>query len=258
MSIDHHSVRYAARHHSAGTGAGGVLPGERRNGCNLATVKELVVAVKNGFDAVAATMLLLGMTLALAHAHDPATLDSLPSGHGGQVRMAGPFHIELVILGREAAEGNRLVLVYLQNHMFEDVSSGGLKGVVKFLDGQRVTTVSLVPIEANGFSGRGAFEVNPSVIAEVSITDKDGEVWSATYTPFAVKAPNARTSSLRPKSNTAASACEPSVAGEDRHMVDRAFTHPYNLLLACHRFNCRDVAPTPALRDHRLRSAWRL
>jgi hypothetical protein len=141
---------------------------------------------------IVATTLLFGMIFAPVHAHDPATLDSLPSGHGGQVRMAGPFHIELVILGREAAQGDRLVLVYLQNHMFEDVSSRGLKGIARFLDGQRVTTVSLIPIDGNGFSGKGAFDVNPSVTAEVSITDKDGKIWSATYTPFAVKVPNAR------------------------------------------------------------------
>jgi hypothetical protein len=151
-----------------------------------------VVARTIGFHAVVATMLLLGMTLAPVHAHDPAALDSLPSVHGGQVRMAGPFHVELVILGREAAQTDRLVLVYLQDHMFEDVSSDGLKGIARFLDGQRVTTVSLIPIEANGFSGRGAFDINPSVTAEISITDKDGEAWSATYTPFAVKVPSAR------------------------------------------------------------------
>jgi hypothetical protein len=76
--------------------------------------------------------------------------------------------------------------------MFEDVSSNGLKGIVRFLDGQSVATVSLIPIEANGFSGKGAFDVNPSVTAEVSITDRDGEVWSATYTPFALKGPSAQ------------------------------------------------------------------
>jgi hypothetical protein len=151
-----------------------------------------VVARTIGFHAVVATMLLLGMPLAPVHAHDPAALDSLPSVHGGQVRMAGPFHVELVILGREAAQRDRLVLVYLQDHMFEDVSSDGLKGIARFLDGQRVATVSLIPIEANGFSGRGAFDISPSVTAEISITDKDGEVWSATYTPFAVKVPGAR------------------------------------------------------------------
>ena len=141
---------------------------------------------------IVATALLFGMIFAPVHAHDPATLDSLPSSHGGQVRMAGPFHIELVILGRESAQKDRLVLVYLQNHMFEDVSSRGLKGIARFLDGQRVTTVSLIPIDANSFSGKGAFDINPSVTAEVSITDNDGKVWSATYTPFAVKVPNAR------------------------------------------------------------------
>jgi hypothetical protein len=132
------------------------------------------------------------MVFAPVHAHDPATLDSLPSRHGGQVRMAGPFHIELVILGQESAQRDRLVLVYLQNHMFEDVSSGGLKGSTKFFDGQHVSTVSLIPIDANGFSGKGTFDINPSVTAEVSITDKDGKVWSATYTPFTVKVPSVR------------------------------------------------------------------
>ena len=151
-----------------------------------------VVARTNAIHAIIATTLLLGVNVAPVHAHDPATLDSLPSVHGGQVRMAGPLHIELVILGRAAAQTERLVLVYLQNHMFEDVSSNGLKGIVRFLDGQRVTTVSLNPIEANGFSGRGAFDINPSVTAEISITDKDGQVWSATYSPFAVKVSSAR------------------------------------------------------------------
>jgi len=131
------------------------------------------------------------MTLSLVRAHDPATLDSLPSVHGGQVRMAGPFHVELVVLGLEAAQTDRLVLIYLQNHMFQDVSSAGLKGIARFMDGQRVTTVNLIPIESNGFSGRGAFDVNPSVTAEVSITDKDGEAWSAIYTPFAANAKRA-------------------------------------------------------------------
>jgi hypothetical protein len=151
-----------------------------------------VVARANVFHAIVATTLLLGVAVAPVHAHDPATLDSLPSAHGGQVRMAGPFHIELVILGRDSAQRDRLILVYLQNHMFEDVSSNGLKGIARLLDGQRVTTVSLIPIEANGFSGKAAFDINPSVTAEISITDRDGKVWSATYTPFAVKPPAAR------------------------------------------------------------------
>jgi hypothetical protein len=155
-------------------------------------IRASVLARRSGARAIAATAL-LGMIFATVSAHDPATLDSLPSAHGGQVRMAGPFHVELVVLGQEGTETERLVLVYLQNHMFKDVSSAGVKGIARFMNGPQVTTVNLIPIETNGFSGRGAFDVNPSVTAEVSITDKDGEVWSATYTPFAAKAQSART-----------------------------------------------------------------
>jgi hypothetical protein len=151
-----------------------------------------VVARRNASCAIVATIL-IGMTFSLVRAHDPATLDGLPSVHGGQVRMAGPFHVELVVLGLEVVQTDRLVLVYLQNHMFQDVSSAGLKCIAIFMDGQRVITVNLIPIESNGFSGRGAFKVNPSVTAEVSITDKNGEAWSATYTPFAAKVRKAPT-----------------------------------------------------------------
>jgi hypothetical protein len=147
-------------------------------------LRERFVARRSRANAITATIL-LGMIFATVSAHDPATLDSLPSAHGGQVRMAGPFHVELVVLGQEAAQTERLVLVYVQNHMFKDVSSAGLKGIARFMNGHRVTTVNLIPIETNGFSGRGAFDVNPSVTAEVSITDRDGGVWSASYTPFA-------------------------------------------------------------------------
>jgi hypothetical protein len=150
------------------------------------------VARRNASYALVATIL-SGMPFSLVRAHDPATLDSLPSVHGGQVRMAGPFHVELVVLGLEVAQTDRLLLVYLQNHMFQDVSSSGLKCIARFVDGKHVTTVNLIPIESNGFSGRGAFKVNPFVTAEVSITDKNGEAWSATYTPFAAKVRNAPT-----------------------------------------------------------------
>jgi hypothetical protein len=137
--------------------------------------------------AIVATTLLIGMTLNAVHAHDPATLDSLPSIHGGQVRMAGPFHVELVILGREGAQRDRFILVYLQDHFFNDTSSAGLKATVKFIDGPHATTVNLIQIGGNGFSGTGSFDINPSVTAEISVIDTHGELWSASYTPFAVK-----------------------------------------------------------------------
>jgi hypothetical protein len=92
-------------------------------------------------------------------AHDATTLDAMPSAHGGQVRMAGPYHIELLLEGSGAA-GVRPIRVYLQNHAFEAVTSSGMIGSIKLTDG---------------------------TIDRSSVTTKDGHVSSATFTLFAKK-----------------------------------------------------------------------
>lgn len=49
-------------------------------------------------------LLLLGALAGVsrhAYAHSDDYLDSLPAPHGGQIRMAGPLHLELVIADRE-------------------------------------------------------------------------------------------------------------------------------------------------------------
>ena len=67
------------------------------------------------FSAVLASMSLL------ASAHTEEFFDSRPSPHGGQMRMTGPYHLELVSRDNE-------LLVYLMDHADSELSVNGGSG----------------------------------------------------------------------------------------------------------------------------------
>jgi len=122
-----------------------------------------------------ATLLALGLSLP-AIAHDDATLDAMASPHGGQVRMAGPYHYELVL-------GENAVSVYLTDHADQPVASEGVSGNAIILSGSRAT-IPLTPSGDNRLDGQGAFEAGPEMRAVVSLTFPDGSTWQARFTPW--------------------------------------------------------------------------
>jgi hypothetical protein len=119
-------------------------------------------------------------------AHDAMTLDAMPSAHGGQVRMAGPYHIELLLDGSGAASV-RPIRVYLQNHASEAVTSSGMTGSIKLTDGTIERSITLKPTGINSLIGSGSYSSSQSMVAIVSVTTKDGHILSATFTPFTKK-----------------------------------------------------------------------
>ncbi|WP_373508267.1 hypothetical protein [Thiocapsa sp.] len=124
--------------------------------------------------------LLLGLALAapvLALAHDDATLDAMQTPNGGQVRMAGPYHFELVL-------GDNDVSVYLTDHGDKPVSSNGVGGNVIVMSGGRAT-IAVAPAGGNRLAGQGAFQRSLDMTAVVSLTFPDGNTWQARFTPGA-------------------------------------------------------------------------
>lgn len=138
------------------------------------------------FFAMTAWLLALAMTAPSAAllAHDNATLDAMPSPHGGQVRMAGAYHIELV-LEKGGAKKRRSVLIYLQNHAFQGVSSAGTSATVTIKMGGGSITVALKPDGPESLRGSAVYGMQPGLTASVTFTTGDGQLLSAAYTPYA-------------------------------------------------------------------------
>lgn len=116
-------------------------------------------------------------------AHDPATLDSLPAKHGGRVRMAGPFHVELV-LSSAPSGGIAPIWVYLQSHAFEDVPAKGVAATVEFRDGARATDVTLRQKGFNLLFGMGAYRITPTLQVEVTLKRAGEEAVTASFSPY--------------------------------------------------------------------------
>jgi hypothetical protein len=125
-----------------------------------------------------AALFVLALCLpAPALAHDDATLDAMATPHGGQMRMAGPYHYELVVAPGE-------LRVYLSDHADQPVPSQGVSGNAVVLSGGKAT-VPLAPAGDNRLQGRGDFAVAPDMKVVVSLSFPDGGTWQARFTPGA-------------------------------------------------------------------------
>ena len=133
------------------------------------------------------TALVLGGLLAAgsALAHDDAYLDTQKAPHGGQLRMAGIYHFELVVDRSSPEVKEKPVTVYLTDHAGEKISAAGATGSVTLLSGKTRTTVTLSPDGDNLLKGAGKYASTPDLKAIVSITLAGQAAAQARFTPLA-------------------------------------------------------------------------
>ncbi len=128
------------------------------------------------------TAFVLGATLAMslpAWAHTEEYFDSVEAPHGGQLRMAGPYHLELV------AKDGELTL-HVMDHADHKISTGGGMGKATIQTGKTKTRiqVELQPAGDNTLKGSGEFSVMPESVIIVFIRLPDQEAYSARFTPL--------------------------------------------------------------------------
>ena len=82
--------------------------------------------MKSLVPILAAVAMAIGSGAALAH--DDATLDKQKAPHGGQMRMAGAYHFELVLAKDATGAQDSPVVVYVTDHAGAQVPSAGATG----------------------------------------------------------------------------------------------------------------------------------
>ena len=78
-----------------------------------------------------------------ALAHDDAHLDTQQAPHGGQLRMAGVYHFELVLDHSSPEPKDKPVLVYLTDHAGQKISAAGMARYVAAPGTKAVVSVTL-------------------------------------------------------------------------------------------------------------------
>ncbi len=122
------------------------------------------------------------MLLQPVWAHTDESLDAMPSPHGGQVRAAGPYHLELV-----AKDGE--LVVHVTDHAGQEIKTDGGEGKANIQQakaGSKIT-VKLEPSQQNMFTGSGEFHINPETVIVVFVKLPEQEAYGARFTPLKPK-----------------------------------------------------------------------
>lgn len=116
-----------------------------------------------------------------AFAHDDASLATLKAPHGGQLKVAGGWHLELVQKAGAAGSDNRL-LVYVTDHDGKNVSTTGFKASATILAGKNKVMTALSPDGDNRLKGAAIYDAaaNPKIVVAVS---GGGQSEQARFTP---------------------------------------------------------------------------
>lgn len=115
-------------------------------------------------------------------AHTDEQLDTMSSPHGGQVRAAGPYHLELVVKDRE-------LVLYVTDHAGQEIKTDGGEGKVNIQQdkGGSKVTVKLEPSQQNMFTGTGEFQINPETVIVVFVKLQEQDAYGARFTPLKPK-----------------------------------------------------------------------
>lgn len=123
-----------------------------------------------------------------ALAHDDGTLDKVGGPNGGQLRMAGAYHFELVVAKDSRQARDNPVSVYLTDHGEKKVAAAGASGTATILADKAKITVPLAPGGDNRLTGIGKYVSDPQMKVVVSITFADRKTEQARFTPLATAA----------------------------------------------------------------------
>lgn len=127
------------------------------------------------------------MSSQLARAHTDEYLATVATPHGGQLRAAGPFHLELV-----AKDGELTVYVTDHGDIPIPVQGGhGKANIQAGKDGERKAVI-LVPENGNIMRASGEFKITPDTSIAVFIAIPGYETQGARFTPLAPKGDGGR------------------------------------------------------------------
>jgi methionine-rich copper-binding protein CopC len=115
-------------------------------------------------------------------AHTDESLDAMPSPHGGQVRAAGPYHLELV-----AKEGQ--LVLHVTDHANNEINTTGAEGKANIQQGKAGSKIQikLEPSQSNMMAGSGEFLLNPETVIVVFVKLPEQDPYAARFTPLKPK-----------------------------------------------------------------------
>ena len=120
-----------------------------------------------------------------AFAHSDEYLDTQKTPNGGQQRMAGIYHFELVVAKDSKEAKDNALVVYVTDHANAKIPTVGAGGTATILAGKQKASVKLVPDGDNRLKGVGKYASTRDMKVVVSITLPGKPAEQARFTPLA-------------------------------------------------------------------------
>ncbi len=122
-----------------------------------------------------------------AYAHSDEYLDTVPGAHGGQLRMGGAYHFELVVSPTATADKASVVKVYLTDHAGVVAKNSGMKAQLLLKTSGKPVLVKLTADGENVLQGNAAFTASPELQATLAVTFADNTSAQMNFQPLKPK-----------------------------------------------------------------------
>jgi len=119
-------------------------------------------------------------------AHSDEYLDTQTAPHGGQLRMAGIYHLELVVTKDSDGVKESPVVVYVTDHAGTKITTAGATGTATILAGKLKATATLSPDGENRMKGVAKYASSSDMKVVVSFTPSGKQSEQARFTPLAI------------------------------------------------------------------------
>ena len=133
-----------------------------------------------------AALLVSALSASAAMAHSDEFLDTQAAPNGGQLRMAGIYHYELVVTKDSKEVKDNPVVVYVTDHAGQKIATAGATGTATLLTGKLKATTTLQPDGDNRMKGVAKYASTPDMKGVVSLTLPGKPAVQARFTPLAI------------------------------------------------------------------------
>lgn len=140
--------------------------------------------MKNLLLAATTSAFMLASQGLLAHSDEHLATQKAPNG--GQQRLAGAYHFELVVARDSKEDKENSLVVHVTDHAGARVSTAGASGTATILSGKTKVTTALVPDGDNRMKGSARYAATPEMKVVLSVTLPGKVAEQARFTPLAV------------------------------------------------------------------------
>ena len=133
---------------------------------------------------VKAAALLAFLTTTAVQAHTDEYLDTVVGPNGGQLRMAGAYHFELLVVKNSKDAKNNAIKVFVMDHANTPVATAGATANLVLVAGKQKAKVTLKPEGNNALVGEATYASVPEMKVVANITMPGQSAQTAKFEPL--------------------------------------------------------------------------